>query len=218
MDMLKQILLVALLFVLCFAFGKPLAGDFTGLLAIFAGLALAAGLLWRSGEGLAALGLTAPGRWRWLLPKAVGIALLGLIAAGIAATLSTQLIGWPPLRTDRFAELHGNLPLLIFWLGISWSSAAFGEEMLFRGFLQSRLLALFAGWRGGRAAAVLIQAGLFSLGHAYQGPTGLMTSASIGLLFGALALRSRSLWPLIIAHGLIDTLSMLVFYFGLPPR
>ena len=65
--------------------------------------------------------------------------------------------------------------------------------------------------------AALAQAVLFGLGHAYQGATGILVSGAIGLAFGLLMLRFRTVWPLVIAHGLIDTVSMLALYAGARP-
>lgn len=45
--------------------------------------------------------------------------------------------------------------MLLLWLGIVWTAAAFGEEIFFRGFLITRTMALF----GGRAFAVKTRRG-----------------------------------------------------------
>ncbi len=40
-------------------------------------------------------------------------------------------------------------------------------------------------------------------------------TGAIGLVFGIAYLAvQRSLWPLILAHGLIDTIDMITHYFG----
>lgn len=100
---------------------------------------------------------------------------------------------------------------------IRWTTAAFGQEVRFRGCLQRRLHAIFgAPWRAGLLAAV-VQARLFGLGHADQGATGIHVTGRLGLAFGLCALRLRSIWPLVVAHGLIDTVSMTALYFGATP-
>jgi membrane protease YdiL (CAAX protease family) len=58
---------------------------------------------------------------------------------------------------------------------------------------------------------------VFGLAHAYQGATGILVTGVLGLVFGLLYLRSKSLWPLVIAHGLIDTLSLVALYAGKLP-
>jgi membrane protease YdiL (CAAX protease family) len=79
--------------------------------------------------------------------------------------------------------------------------------------LITRLSALFGAQRVAKMAAVVIQAALFGLAHAFQGPTGMLTALVIGLVFGLAYVRGHSLWPIIIAHGLIDTLGLIGLFF-----
>jgi len=99
------------------------------------------------------------------------------------------------------------------WLAIAWSAAAFGEEIVFRGYLQTRVAGLLGGGGAAWATAIVVQAGLFGAGHAYQGAGVVVTTFVSGLFSGALflALR-RNLWPLILAHGIWDTLGLWLIY------
>lgn len=117
---------------------------------------------------------------------------------------------------ERWGNIEGNLPVYLLWLGIVWTSAAFGEEMFFRGFLITRLEAVFRGMRFAAIPAVVIPALIFGYGHFYyQGWSGLVMTGVIGLIFGSFFLiYKRNLWPLIIFHGLIDTLGMTAMYLG----
>lgn len=118
---------------------------------------------------------------------------------------------------DRWGNIEGNLPVYLLWLGIVWTSAAFGEEMFFRGFLITRLEAVFRGIPLGTILAVFIPALIFGYGHFYyQGWSGLVMTGVIGLIFGSFFLiYKHNLWPLIIFHGLFDTLGMTAMYFGI---
>jgi membrane protease YdiL (CAAX protease family) len=49
---------------------------------------------------------------------------------------------------------------------------AFGEEMVYRGFILGRLMYAFGGNRLGKSAALILQTVLFALGHTYPGPRG----------------------------------------------
>ena len=75
------------------------------------------------------------------------------------------------------------------------------EELFFRGYLITRFTDM--GVPG--AAAVAASCLLFALGHLYQGLAGFLTALCLGILFGALFLRSRALHPLAIAHALYNT-------------
>ena len=89
--------------------------------------------------------------------------------------------------------------------------------MFFRGFLITRLEAVFRGIPLGTILAVFIPALIFGYGHFYyQGWSGLVMTGVIGLIFGSFFLiYKHNLWPLIIFHGLFDTLGMTAMYFGI---
>ncbi len=44
--------------------------------------------------------------------------------------------------------------------------------------------------------------------HLYQGPIGVLSILPLGILFGAFYIRTGRLWPIVIAHGLLDILGV----------
>jgi membrane protease YdiL (CAAX protease family) len=79
-------------------------------------------------------------------------------------------------------------------------SAGFCEEVAFRGYLQRQMHAM----TGSAALAVLIQAAVFAIGHAYEGAAAVARIAMYAVLFGAVAAWRRSLRPGILAHAWSD--------------
>ena len=79
-------------------------------------------------------------------------------------------------------------------------AAGAGEELSFRGYLQGQL----ARMTSSMPAAVLIQAVVFAVLHAYQGWRPALLTGAYGLAFGALAAARKSLRPGILAHALVD--------------
>lgn len=215
--MSNQLLIVGSVFLSSFlgmgAAGLPMAGP----VAIAAGLGTLAWTQRRRGLAWSDFGLVRPRGAGRLALLTLGCLLAGWTAAGVGMVLATRAFGWTAIDTGRFAGIEGNLPMLLGMLAISWTTAAFGEELLFRGFLQTRLAGLFRARRHAGLWAAVAQALLFGLGHAYQGATGVLTTGLLGLAFGLCRLRLRSLWPLVIAHGLIDTVSMVALYLGARP-
>lgn len=215
--MLIQVLTVAAAFMLALllfgALGVPLAGP----IAVVVGVLVASALLQRAGSSWRALGLSWPLHPGRLAGATLGVVALAYLTAACATLLATRGLGWPAVDVERLVELTGNPALLGLMLLLAWTTAAFGEELLFRGFLQTRLQALLARWPGATALAVLLQAVLFGFGHAYQGPTGILVTGSLGLVFGTVYARQRSLWPIILAHGVIDTIGLLALYAGVRP-
>ena len=147
----------------------------------------------------------------------LGFTALAVVAVYLFVFLGLRNIlsaaGLPPQDVSSLARLlEGNtLYFLLFLLPVSWGSAAFGEELLVRGFMQNRLEILTRSpvW------AVIAQAAIFALAHTYQGLTGVLMVFLIALILGAVYIRcGRNLWPVIAAHGLIDTVAITSLYLG----
>ena len=88
--------------------------------------------------------------------------------------------------------------------------------MLMRGFVLDRFDELLG--RRSAIAAMVLQAGLFGLLHVYLGPRNMVVAATVGLVLGGVYLMSRrNLWPGVIAHGVLDSLTFTVLFLGLVP-
>lgn len=178
-------------------------------------------LRWR-GSGWSDMGLKRPDGWKaWLriLPQA-GLTLVAFAVVVALTTIAGPALGFdfmnevPGGVADRWGSVVGNLPHYLLWIAIVWTAAAFGEEMFFRGYLVTRLQQLGPhGWIGALLAVVL-SALIFGYGHFYyQGLRGAVVTFGIGLAFGAMFLLfKRSLWPLILLHGVIDTLTFTAIF------
>lgn len=119
-------------------------------------------------------------------------------------------------ETERWGEVQGNLQLYLILIALSWVSAGFGEEMFFRGFLITRLLTAFSGFKLSPAISVLLAALLFGYVHFYyQGLAGLVNAGVIGVIFGIyFLLYKQNLWPLVVAHGFINSLGFTSEFMG----
>jgi membrane protease YdiL (CAAX protease family) len=97
-----------------------------------------------------------------------------------------------------------------------WFTAELLEEFLWRGYLMDRLVDAL-GKRTKLAWAILVvcSAVVFGLIHCFQGPIGMIRTGAIGLVFGLRYLAVGSnLWPLVLAHALIDALDFVTHYLG----
>lgn len=154
-----------------------------------------------------------------VLPQAI------LVAIGFAAAVGSVLLLANVFEIEalvkvsegveaRFGEVRSNLSYFLMWLSIVWVSAAFGEEMFFRGYLITRLQEALPRSRFATIIAVLIPALIFGYGHYhYQGFRGFVTTGLIGLSFGiSFLLLKRNLWPVILVHGVVDSLAFTALY------
>ena len=162
------------------------------------------------------VGLRRPAKW---LPT-IGLALLigigyQLMDTFLIAPLLQRLTG-QAIDLSQFNFLQGSLPALFLFLILTWTEAAFIEEMFFRGYLFNRLTDLFGNKRVGIVISLVVSSLIFGAAHAYQGVTGVLDTFLAGLVLGLLYLSSRrNLWLPILTHGIIDTFGFLLIFAGL---
>jgi membrane protease YdiL (CAAX protease family) len=158
--------------------------------------ALGAYLLWRSGIGLSAIGL---GRIRWRADVLGGVGLAALIGLpGLGLYAASRALG---MSVSVVPSTHDNswwhIPVLIL---LAFANG-WAEEVVVVGFLLTRLQQL----RVNPVVALVASSLLRGAYHLYQGWGAGLGNAVMGLVFGYTWRRTGRLWPLIIAHGLIDT-------------
>lgn len=171
--------------------------------------------LLRRADGLANIGLKAPDQLRPMFRLVIIIMVVDTLAIGVATPVLVSIFG-ETQPTNRFAEIPGNLPLLLVILPLVWLVAAFGEEIFFRGFVLTRLAELLGAAPWAWVLAVVAQASAFGAIHAYQGPVQMILIGIGGLVYGsAFVLLKRNLWPLILAHGVNNTVGFVLLYLGI---
>jgi len=170
------------------------------------------GLAWRD------IGFAPPPRWA----RAIGAGIVAglaieLLAINITTPWIASITGTPPDFSD-FQELQGNLQLLFIFLALNWTLAAFGEELAFRGYLMNRVADVFHGSRGAWITSLVVVSIYFGFGHGYQGLTGIAQESLSAIWLGLLFLASgRNLTVPIVAHGVSNTLALILIYLGRYP-
>lgn len=196
------------------ALGLPMPGQ----CAVVASMIFATVLLARGGSRWSALGLRAPSRW-WTVPLwAIATYMVCILTITLVARPLKAALHWPPTFVEALGPLQGHPAQLALLLVLIWTTVAFGEELLFRGLLLNGIAGALGGSRGAFAFAACAQAVVFGLGHFALGRSGMLDAGLIGLVFGLVYLRNgRQLPALILAHGMIDTISVLALYAGVKP-
>src|SRR5262249_2934020 len=99
-----------------------------------------------------------------------------------------------------------------------WTLAAFGEELVYRGYLMNRVADLLPRAQRSWICSLVLISIVFGLAHAYQGSTGIIEEGIAGAALGAMyLLTGRNLWIPIIAHGACDTIDAILIYLGKYP-
>lgn len=167
-----------------------------GQLVAWGGLGLY--LLWRSGITPARIGL---GRVRWRADVLGGLGLAALIGIpGLLLYLVSRHLGLnAEVEASGLQNAWWRIPMLI----LAAFANGFAEEVVVVGYLITRLRQL--GFS--RPAAVLTSSLLRGLYHLYQGFGAGLGNVAMGIVFGYVWCRTGRLWPLVIAHGLINTVA-----------
>jgi membrane protease YdiL (CAAX protease family) len=170
----------------------------------------------RRGETLADFGLAPVDSWPRTIAVALGISLAIFVVVAFILNPAINALDLAPRDMSRFGPMEDNVANLIINTALMWITAAFLEELLWRGYLLNRLIGLLGSESPLRWAFVLVTgAVIFALPHFTQGLEGMIKTGAIGLLFGiAFLVVGRRLWPLVLAHGLIDTLDFIGHYFN----
>jgi uncharacterized protein len=174
-------------------------------------------LMRRRGERWGDVGMGRPKRL-WATPLlGIGGYVCAYILVGLMVLLLFPVLHLPRPGIGPFGGIKGNLPEYLYWMiPVTWGSAAFGEEMLFRGFFFTRLLKLLPPTRTWAAIAVVMQAVLFGSLHLYLGMSGALVAGLLGIVLATVyLLGGRNLWASILLHGLIDSTSITLIYLGL---
>lgn len=133
---------------------------------------------WPHGAGLAAL-----------------IGLPGLAFYALAVHLGASKVVVP----SGLGEHWWTLPSLLL---NAWANGV-AEELIVVAWLATRLRQLNVRWPAIFAASALLRASY----HLYQGLSAGLGNAVMGLIFIEYFRRTGRVWPLVIAHGLIDTVA-----------
>ena len=155
-------------------------------------------LLWRSGFGPAQIGL---GRVR-LRPDVLGglglAALIGL--PGLGLYVAARALGLSAhVEPAALYDTWWRIPVLI----VTAFANGWAEEVIVVAFLLTRLRQL----RVNPVPALLVSSLLRGAYHLYQGFGAGLGNIVMGLVFAYVWQRTGRLWPLIIAHGIIDTVA-----------
>ena len=160
--------------------------------------ALALYLLWRTGFGPSRIGL---GRVR-LRPDVLGglglAALIGL--PGLGLYVAARALGLSAhVEPVELYDTWWRIPVLL----ITAFANGWAEEIIVVAFLLTRLRQL----RVNPVAAMLASSLLRGAYHLYQGFSAGLGNVVMGLVFAYVWRRTGRLWPLIIAHGIIDSVA-----------
>jgi uncharacterized protein len=155
--------------------------------------------LWVRGWTLEKVGLSVSwrGTWHgWLLLLGTYVVLMGL------QLLADQFM---PEQLRAAAQRYPTADLKVNMQLVFLASTVNGmfEEVFVAGYVITALRDARGIW-----TAINVSTVIRLLYHLYQGPLALITIVPVGLIFGYYYARTRQLWPLILAHVLVDIIGL----------
>lgn len=194
----------------------PLTVVFAGPASTLSAMIVGTFLLYRRGSNWQELGFRWPESW----PRAFGwtLAIFVLFLATVAGTNAIADMMFEDIgASGRFDFVRGNLAAYLMIMVVVWTHGSFFEELLFRAFIITKLSDTLGDKRGAAIISVIIAAVFFGYRHYYyQGMHGALVTGMIGLLFGLIYLRLRktTILPIILVHGLVNSLSQTSRFLG----
>lgn len=160
-----------------------------------------------SGQRPAHLGLT--GR-RVATDTALGLVSFVTTYAALSVLIFVIVLLFPQVlsQQSRAAEAIEETfpPMSLPQVTLLMAFVAFWEEVVFRGFLLTRLKRIVGHWW----LAVPVAAAFFGIGHVYQGPLAVAMIVGLGLVLGTLFVWRRSLVPAIVFHFVNNVFMFLI--------
>jgi len=174
--------------------------------------------LWLRRIGWYGVGLSKPKSWKKVILSSLIIGIgYQLVSLYMIEPLLRKITGQVP-DMSIFGPLVGNIQYLFLALLASWSIAAFGEELVYRGYLLNFMARLTGKSTFSWILSTILSSILFGLAHQYQDLSGILTTTIHGLIFAGLYFHTgRNLWASILAHGIHDTFGFTLIYLGIYP-
>lgn len=137
------------------------------------------------------------------------VQMIGILTVGF-------LLGAPDPGTAIETQPQTVLGFILDIVLVTWIVTGLGEEFIFRGIVLNRFKEFFKSV--GISNAYLLsgsQAIWFGLGHQSQGLSGVIITGLIGFFLGIYLLKrsKHGIWPLVVAHALVDTLVLSINFF-----
>ncbi|HOP95708.1 MAG: type II CAAX endopeptidase family protein [Dictyoglomaceae bacterium] len=153
-----------------------------------------------------------------LLPMTGSDVYFGLAAGIVIALLNLSIdLALKKKLNENFAstlkQIGNSTSGLIAMIGVSWLAGGILEEVFWRGFWFSEWTSALGNNQSVLIFCVISSGIFFGLNHLYEGISGTVSSGVAGMCLGLLYLWRGNLVAPIMAHGIMDTLLLLIIWF-----
>jgi membrane protease YdiL (CAAX protease family) len=165
-------------------------------------VALVLFFLWRNAEPLTQIGWTTRRALREVL-LGVGLYVPATLAAALVDLALTHVgLSAPSHPPHELSPTHAETPLAVVLVLV----VAIAEETIFRGYILSRLREA----THSTSLSVLLSAGIFAVGHGYEGSAGVVSVGFLGVVFALVFVWRKSLVAPITMHFCQDFVAVIL--------
>lgn len=154
-------------------------------------------------------------------PNNMAILIIVTVLLGVLIELAMEILANPVIerltnsKIDLTEVEMSSIGGYLTWIVIGFVLDGLLEEILFRGFLLTRISLLLNNTRARDILALVITSVLFGICHFYQGWSGVISTGIIGFIFGIIFLVfNKNLWYSILTHGFVNAASLTILYLG----
>lgn len=148
----------------------------------------------------------------WIGP--VAAILLFLFLNYVLFPLINKIVVLPSANLESFKSIRHNFIKYLFILAMGWLVGGVYEELVFHGFIFTRLEKIF-GTKYITPISFLVTNIIFGLYHVQLGPAGMLNAFFCGCAYHALMIRfNRNIWYAIFFHAFFDTIALSFIYLG----
>ena len=116
---------------------------------------------------------------------------------------------------SSFSGIEGNLLNFSIYILLGWLMGGVCEEIIYRGYALKRLAIIFGDTKKAGLLSAAMVSIVFGFAHRYQGPSGMITTAVIAMLFGLIFIFNKNnLMVLVLTHGIYNMIAITLIYLG----
>jgi membrane protease YdiL (CAAX protease family) len=169
--------------------------------------------LWFRRSGFKSVGIFHPESWSRTLIVSIYLGTSFYLFSGFFLSPLLRRLTGDYIISPFFELIDGNPSMLLFILVFTWIFAAFGEEIIFRGYLANRFSDIFGEETFYAKSWWIVGSLLFGLAHLPLGLASFFSAFIAGLFFTGLFQRFKgNLWVPILTHGLYDSLVFIIYF------
>jgi membrane protease YdiL (CAAX protease family) len=115
-----------------------------------------------------------------------------------------------------YAAIEGNNSKLIIYLVVAWTTAGFGEEIIYRSFFLGQFVSVFNKVKSKWILSLIISSIIFGFLHFNNGIDAIIGTTINGFIIGLVYLKTgRNIWAAYVTHAVANTVGFLIIYSGL---